>query len=286
MGANLFRGGQLQGQPVGGLRSYPALTFAPRALRRGKSPVGALPFTFRPRWRPVQPPGWTSDASLAGLEPEGRRSDAGVSPSGRSTRLPTRSLRLPDRPGGLPTGGTGQILDSWAWYPGGTARGLDFWSEYPGGTARGLDFRGRYQGGTGRGLDFQAEYQGGTTSGLDFQVRYDLYRGRFAATSSSHFFRRATRPPSPIRLRSGQFGAGGSLLAPDTHPITIDRLDAMLSYAPAVVHAQPHRPSPSEGAREAKGGILPDRQSRKTFAPPRRPRCWGASPPARNEGDS
>ena len=44
----------------------------------------------------------------------------------------------------------------------------------------------------------------------------------------------------------------------------------------AMIRAQPLRPSPSEGPCEAKGGILPDRQSQSLRAP-HELRRWGAS---------
>src|SRR5437879_6879861 len=42
----------------------------------------------------------------------------------------------------------------------------------------------------------------------------------------------------------------------------------------AAIHAQPHRCSPSEGPREAKGGRLPDRHRASLWVAAGR-RCWG-----------
>src|SRR2546426_6465655 len=48
--------------------------------------------------------------------------------------------------------------------------------------------------------------------------------------------------------------------------------------ARAVIHAQPRRPFPSEGPREAKGGRLPDRHRGNLCVAAGR-RCWGACDP-------
>src|SRR2546427_8737678 len=48
--------------------------------------------------------------------------------------------------------------------------------------------------------------------------------------------------------------------------------------ARAVIHAQPRRPFPSKGPREAKGGGLPDRHRGNLCVAAGR-RCWGACDP-------
>src|SRR5207244_3530035 len=52
--------------------------------------------------------------------------------------------------------------------------------------------------------------------------------------------------------------------------------------ARAVIHAQPRRPFPSKGPREAKGGGLPDRHRGNLCVAAGR-RCWGACGPWRDQ---